>query len=125
MGLAAHNSKCPNLPSKHARSDSHQIQIGSEALARSGPDDSYTTAQNLTQSARTKSGLVLHNNYDVGLLWKNVTESGSGKLVAGQLPSRRTGLNDSCIYGLASRPDLFGQNLTRPSSQDPGWFCTI
>jgi len=28
-------------------------------------------------------------------------------------------------HQLASRPDAFGQTLTRPSRSDPGWFCTI
>ena len=27
-------------------------------------------------------------------------------------------------HRLASRPDPFGQNLTRPSRSDPGQFCT-
>ena len=49
-------------PSKCAGSDSHLVQIGWKALARSGPDDSCTLqtglfGPNLTQSARTKSFL--------------------------------------------------------------------
>ena len=32
------------MPSKHAGSDLHPIQTGAEALARSGPDDSFTLA---------------------------------------------------------------------------------
>ena len=57
------------------------------------------------------SGLVLHNI--IQAVWKNATESESGKLVAGRLRHARTG------------PDAFGQNLTWPSGSDPGRFYTI
>ena len=73
-----------DMPSKHAGFDLHPIQTGSEALARSGLDDSFNQltsepdpfGQNLMQSARTRS--------DPGQLWKNTTKSKSGKLVVVQ-----------------------------------------
>ena len=115
------------LPSKHARSDSRLTQISSEVLAGSKPDDSYTQfASGLdpfgpnwhSQPKLYQIRAGLHNMiWDV---WKNATESESGKLIAGQLhpaiiPSHQ----------LASRPDVFDQTLTRPSRSDPGQFCTI
>jgi len=43
--------------------------------------------QNLTQSTGTKSDQAGFAQYDQGCLWKNASESKSGKLVAGWLPS--------------------------------------
>ena len=99
------------LPSKHAGSDPHPIRIGSEALARSGPDDSWTPAcfwtgsvwPNLTQSARIKSDpgrfCTICGRTQQSLKW----EIGSGPVVLYQklgqmIPAHR----------LVSRPDAFG-----------------
>ena len=67
---------------------SDPILIGSEVLAGSRPDDSYTQACSRTRSVWPKpdivsqnpigSGLVLHNNHDPGRLWKYATVSGCG-----------------------------------------------
>ena len=54
-----------------------------------GPN--FTVSQN-----QTRSGPALHSNYDPACLWKNATESESGKLVAGRLRSAGTGPDDSC-----------------------------
>ena len=121
-------------PSKHARSDLHPVRIGSEALAGSGPDDCRTPASfrtgsvwpknwhNQPELSRIRAGLA---QYYPGRLWKNGTESESGKLVAGRLrPARKRG-QVMPAHRLASRPDTFGQTMTRPSRSDPGWFCTV
>ena len=123
-------------PSKHAGSDLHPIWIGSEALARSRPDDSCNNknwlasrldpfGQNLTQSARTKLNpawfctvwsrpSVEEHNW----IWN--WEPG-GRLVAF---CQQQGLINFAHW-LASGPDAFGQNLIRPSRSDLGLFCTI
>ena len=100
--VACHRGSCIQ-PSKLAGSDLHPIRIGLETLARSRLSDSCTPACFLTGSIGPKpdtisqnqirSGLVVHN---MVYLWKNATKSESGKLVAGQLHSARTGPNDSC-----------------------------
>ena len=81
------------------------IQISSEAFARIEPDDSCTAhwlasrpdlfSQNPKQPEpnRIRASFAQH---DPGHLWKNATESESGKVVAGQLRSAGTGPNDSC-----------------------------
>ena len=77
------------FPSKHARSDSHFISIGSEALAWRGAKWSLHTGVlpdwiRLTKTWQSQPNLiwprlVLHNNkYDRGHLWKKTTESESG-----------------------------------------------
>ena len=85
-------------PVKHARSDSNPIRIGSEALARSGPDDPRPPACFRTGSVWPKPDTVSQNNnriragfaqHDPGRLWKNATQSESGKLVAGRLRSAK------------------------------------
>ena len=65
------NITLAGLTSKHARSNPHLIQIGSEALARSGPDDycsstcfwtgSIWPKPNIVSQNPIRSGLVLHN----------------------------------------------------------------
>ena len=60
------NSHCSckgsaSKPSKHAGSNSHLIWIGSEALARSGPDDSCTPASVRTGSVWPKPDAVSQN----------------------------------------------------------------
>ena len=89
--------------SKCARSNSHLVQISSEALARSRPNDSCTPACFWTGSiwpkpdtARTKSDPGWFWTICQDHLWKNAVESDNGKLVAGQLHSARTGPSDSC-----------------------------
>ena len=82
-----------------------RIQSGWEALAISRPDDSCTPACFRTGSIwpkpstvsqnQTGSGLVLQQYY-LGCLWKDATESKGGKLVAGRLRSARTEADDSC-----------------------------
>ena len=94
-------------PVNHARSDSHPIQISSEAMARSVPHD---YAQWLTSRAgsvwpkpdsqpepnQTRAGFV---QYDLGHLWKNTTKSESGKLVVVvcRLHSDRIGPYEFCM----------------------------
>ena len=70
--------------------------------------------QNLTVCQnQIGSRLVLHNT--IGCLWKNATESESGKLAAGQKLSL---MIPAPAHQIASRPDAFGQTLTRPSRSD-------
>ena len=71
------------LPSTHARSDSHPIQISWEALARSGLNDSCIPACLLTQSARTKLDpgwfcIILSRTSleEWNQVWKSETRSG-------------------------------------------------
>ena len=88
----------------------------------SGPDPS---GQNLTRSARTKldlgwfctilSGTSVEERNRVSK-W----ETGSGPVASCQKPGPMIHAQQ-----LASRPDAFGQNLTRPPRSDPGRFCTI
>ena len=59
----------------------------------SGPDP---FGQTLTQSARTNRIRAGFAQYDSGRLWKKTTESDSGKLIAGQLRSAKTGPVDYC-----------------------------
>ena len=68
----------PVLLSKYAESDLHLIWISSETLARYGPR------------------LDLHNMV-LAIMWRNTTESESGKLVRGQLHFARSRPDDSCI----------------------------
>ena len=86
-------------PSNHAGFDSHPVRIGWEALARSGPDDYCTMACFRTGSVWPKPDTISQNyviriragfaQYYLGRLWKNETESESGKLVAGRLRPAR------------------------------------
>ena len=81
--------------------------------------------QNQTQSAKTKSdpgwfctilsGMPVEERNRV---WK--WETGSGPVAS----CRKPGLMIPS-HQLASRPDVFGQTLTRPSRSDPGQFCTV
>ena len=92
------------LPSKHAGSDSHLIRISLKVLARSGLDDSSTPACFRTGSLQPKPDSQPEPNqirsgvaqYDLGRLWKNATESESGKLVVRRMHSARSRPNDSC-----------------------------
>ena len=108
------------------------IWISLEVLARSRPDDSCTPACFQTGSVWPKldsqpepdwiqAGFA---QYDPGCLWKNATKSESGKLVAGccVLPEPGPMI---LSHQIASGPDAFGQNLTRPSRSDPGQFCAL
>ena len=68
---------------------------------------------------RSKLFFVQH---DPGCLWKNATESKSGKLVAGWLCSATTGQDDCrTLACFQTRPDMSDQNLTRPSRSDLLW----
>ena len=86
------------LPSKHAGSDPHPIQIGSHI----------------------RSGQVLHDmirdvcgRTQLSLKW----ETGSGPVVLYQKPGQMIP-----AHRLVSRPDAFGQTLIRPSRSDLGQF---
>ena len=84
----------------------------------SGPDP---FGQNLTQSARTKldlgwvctilSGMSVEEQNQI-LKW----ETGSGLVAFCQKPGQMIP-----VHQLASRPDAYGQTLTRPSRSDPGF----
>ena len=81
----------------------------------------------LTQSTRTQigPGLVLHSNYDPGRLWQTAAESlkvGRWKRAGCVLPEPGPMI---LAHRLASGPDAFGQNLTRPSRLDLGQLYTI
>ena len=93
-------------PSKHVGPNTHPIQIGLEALARNGSDDSSTPTCFQTGSIWPKPDSQPERNwiqasfaqYELGTsVEKNATKSQSGKLtlVAGQLHSARTKPNDS------------------------------
>ena len=90
----------------------------------SGPD---LFGPNQTQSARTKSDLAWFCTVwpvprpfveECNQVWK--WETGSGLVAFCQNPGPMV-----LAHRLASRPDAFGQNLTRPSRSDPGRFCTV
>ena len=88
----------------------------------SGPDP---FGQNLTQSARTESDPGWFCTVLSGLSvekWNRIQQSktGSGPVASCQNPGPIIP-----AHQLASRPDAFGQILTRPSRSDPGRFCTI
>ena len=81
--------------------------------------------QNLTQSARTKPDpgwfcTVLSGTSVEVWNWVWKWETGSGPVVSCRKPGQMIP-----AHRLASRPDVFGQTLTRPSRSDPGWFCTV
>ena len=103
----------------------HWPEAGRMILAHrlaSGPDP---FGQNLTQSARTKSDpgwfCTIYSGTSVEE-WNRVSkwETGSRPVASYQ----KLGLMIAAPQ-LASRPDVFGQTLTRPSRLDPGQFCTI
>ena len=88
----------------------------------SGPDP---FGQNLTQSARTKPD---PGWFCTVLSWTSVDErnriqkweTGTGPGASCQKPGQMIP-----AHRLASRPDAFGQTLTRTSRSDPGRFCTF
>ena len=88
----------------------------------SGPDP---FGQNLTQSARTKSDLgwfctVLSGSSVGEQNQVQKSETGSGGVASCQKPGPMISAHHP-----VSRPDAFGQTLTRPSRSDPDGFCTI
>ena len=88
----------------------------------SGPDP---FGQNLTQLARTKSDpgwfcLILSGMSAEERNRVSKWETGSGPVASCQKPGPMIP-----AHQLASRPDVFGQTLTRPSRSDPGRFCII
>ena len=150
-GLVSSSRMCGRLywglqsntrPSKHARSNLHPLCIGLEVLARSRPDYSCTLSLVCFQTRSVwlkpdsqpepnwiQAGFAHYNpdclwknisESESGKLvvgWKNISESESGKLVVGWLHSARTGPDDSCT--------LVGQNLTSPFRPDLGRICTM
>ena len=124
------------------------IRIGSETLARTGPDDSCTPAcfwagpvwpkpNSQPEPNRIRAGFAQYDpgrlwqnatesergKLVAGRLWKNATESESGKLVAGRLNSGRTGHDD---FGTRAcfRTGSVWPNHDQASRSDPGRFCT-
>ena len=97
------------------------IQIGSEALARSGLDDSCTPACFQTGSIwlkpdpvtqnQTRSGPILHNMIRAACEGTQLSVKVGGMMIL------------SCR--LTSGPDAVGQNLTEPCRLDPSLLCTI
>ena len=88
----------------------------------SGPDQ---LGQNLTQLGRTKSDpgwfctiLFGASVEERNRVWK--WETGSGPVASCQKPGPMIP-----AHRLVSRPEVFGQTLTRPSRSDPGRFCTV
>ena len=81
-----------------------RIRIGLEALARSRPSDSCIPACFQAESVWPDPDSQPEQNrvcagfaqYYSSRVWKNATESESGKLVAGRLHSARNGSVDSC-----------------------------
>ena len=63
--------------------------------------------------------------YDPGRLWKNATESESGKTGSGLVAFCQKPGPMILVHRLASGPNSFGGNLSRPSRSDPGRFCTV
>ena len=84
------------IPSKHARSDSHPVRLGSISQKRAGwflhtgllPDRIRLakTRHSQPELNRIRAGFA---QYYPGRLWKNGTESENGKLVAGRLRPAR------------------------------------
>ena len=107
------------------------IQTGSEALAPSGPGDSCahqlgsgpdSFCPNLTVSQnQTGSGLVLHSRIQA-ICGRTQPKPESDKLVEGW-PGQNRAWWFLLAHQLASRPDAFNQNLTRPSRSDLSRFC--
>ena len=97
------------------------IRIGSEALARSGPDDSCTPACFRTRSIWLKPDPVTQNQIRSGPILHNMIRAVCGRT---QL-SLKVGGMMSLSCQLTSGPDAFGQNLTKPSRLDPSRLCTI
>ena len=103
----------------------HWPEAGRMILAHrlaSGPNP---FGQNLTQSARTKSDpgwfcTILSGTSVDERNWVWKWETGSGPVAYCQKPGQMIP-----AHQLASRPDAFGQTLTRPSWSDPGRFYTI
>ena len=95
----------------------------------------HPSGQNLTQSAKTESD----PGWFCTIIWfrTSVEEQESRTHTHTHTQSQKVGnwQQADCIlpepslmilaHWLASRPDAFGQNLTRPSRLDPGLFCTL
>ena len=95
----------PVLLSKYAESNLHPIRISSETLARYGPRlDLHNMV--LAVCGRTQLSVKVGNWYGADCI----------------LPEAGLMIH---AYWLASRPDAFGQILTRPSRSDLGQFCNI
>ena len=103
----------------------HWPEAGRKILAHrlaSGPDP---FGQKLTQSASTIS--------DSGWFYTALSGTSVDERNRVQKPETGSGRVASCqkpgptipAHRLASRPDAFGQTLTRPSRSDPGRFCTV
>ena len=123
-----------NCCGKHAGSDLRLIWISSEVLSRSGPSGFCTLACFHAGSVWLKPNTVSQNQIRSGLvLYNNMVQDICGRMQ--QSLKVRNWQQADCIlpelslmilaHRLASRPDVFGQNLTRPSRLDPGQFCTL
>ena len=97
------------------------IQIGSEALARSGLDVSCTPACFRTGSIWPKPDPVPQNQIRSGPILRNMIWAVCGRTQ----PSLKVGGVMILSRQLTSGPDAFGQNLTKPSRLDPSQLCTI
>ena len=109
-----------------------QIRLGSEALARSGPDNCCTPALFRTGSVWPKPDTVSHNQIGSGLVLHNViravcrTEYKSRNLVAGAVVFWQKPGPMILAHWLSSAPDPFGQNLTsHPDLIRSGPVCKI
>ena len=97
--------------------------------ARSGPDDSCTPAcfrtgsvwpkHNQPELNRLRAGLA---QYYPGRLWKNGTESESGKLVAGRLCSASESFTPACLRTrfIWPKPDQATRTGFAQQNHDPG-----
>ena len=91
--------------SKHAGSDPHPIRIGSEALARSGPDHSCTTVCFWTGSVGPKPDIVSQHPIGSVLVLHNMIRAVCGRMQPSPKAGNRqqvgcflpeTGPGDSC-----------------------------
>ena len=82
------------LPSKHARSDLHLTEIGSEVLARSGLDDSCTLACFQIRSVWPKPDVISQNPIRSRLVLHNMIQAVCGRMQ----PSHFSPLN--CCLGV-------------------------
>ena len=69
-----------SVPSKHARSHSHPVRIGLEALARSRPNDSCTPACFWTGSIWPKHETISQNYIGSGLVLHNIIWNVCGRM---------------------------------------------
>ena len=140
----------PDLPSKHAGSDSHLIRICWEALARSGPDCSSTPACFRTGTVWPQPDIVSQNPIESGpgfffffFLWFffcgfffffflhykiravcERTQPSRWETGGGPVTFRQKQAPIILAHRLASGRDAFAQNLTRLFKSAPDRLCT-